>query len=230
MDMSRLLLIGISLLAFAGCVSTKNVPLKAGALSTREGGTLVLSSREKPTFSASTAGKAAFGMIGVLAEISAGNQLVRDNNIADPAEYIGTQLMADLAALNNLKIASRSSVVASNTADTAGLANLYAGADVLLDVQTMSWNFIYFPTDWNSYRVNYSARARIIETRDRKLVAEAFCSRIPEKTPDAPSYEQLTANGAAGLKAELMKSAQHCLDEFRNTLLGLGDTRTADRR
>jgi hypothetical protein len=220
--MSRLVAIAIcsiGFLALGGCVSTRNVPLKSDSLASREGGTIMLSYREKPAFAASTAGKAVFGVMGAFAAIGAGNQLVKDNNVPDPAEFIGAQLLGDVAALNGLKLGPKSTVVASST-DTAQLAKLYRNADVLLDVQTVNWSLGYFPTDWNSYRVMYSAKARIIETRSGKLLAESFCARIPDKTADAPSYDQLTSNNAAGLKAELTKAAQHCLGEFRSKLLG----------
>jgi hypothetical protein len=204
----------------AGCASTKTVTLKSDALRGHEGGTVAVSSHEKPGFVAMTAGKAAFGMLGAMAMISAGNQIVSDNQIADPAENIGSQLVADLAALNTLKISSKAPAVAK-TGDTSALAKLYGDSDVLLDVQTVGWGFSYFPTDWNSYRVTYNAKARVIETRGGKLLAEASCVRVPENGPEAPSYDQLTSNGAAGLKAELKKAAEQCLGEFRSKLLGI---------
>ena len=110
---------------------------------------------------------------------------------------------------------------ASKTGDTSSLAKLYGDSDVLLDVQTVGWGFSYFPTDWNSYRVTYNAKARVIETRGGKLLAEASCVRVPENGPEAPSYDQLTSNGAAGLKAELKKAAEQCVVEFRSKLLGI---------
>ena len=66
-------------------------------------------------------------------------------------------------------------------------------------VRTVNWSFAYFPTDWNSYRVIYSAKLRLTDTRNRKVLAEGFCARIPEKSDSAPGYEELLADQEEGL-------------------------------
>jgi hypothetical protein len=109
--------------------------------------------------------------------------------------------------------------VLARSTNPAELARQYSGADLLLDVQTVNWGFAYFPTDWNNYRVIYSAKARLIDTKTRKVLAEGFCSRVPEKTDDAPSHEELLANQAARLKQELEAAADHCISEFRAKVL-----------
>lgn len=203
----------------SACVSTKTV--KADLSSLQRGGhqLVTLTQRELPSFSAMTAGKAAFGLIGAVGMISAGNAIVRDNRIEDPAIGIAQELSQRLA--DELSVPVRVAESKTDASDAAALARQYPGAGLLLDVQTVNWSFTYFPSDWNNYRVIYSVKMRLIDTRTGKLVAEGFCARVPEYSTDAPSYEQLIGNGATGLKASLKRSGDECQEEMKAQVLGL---------
>lgn len=207
-------------LALTGCVSTKTIPLQGESIAARHGGTITASVREKPDFSAMTAGKAMFGMIGAAAMISAGNEIVRTNGVEDPAVVIGDRLMADLAAAHSLNVKARSNAIAA-TNEPDKLASLYPETDLLLDVQTVNWSTVYFPTDWNSYRVIYSVKLRLLDTHKGKMVAEGFCARVPEKSDDAPGYDELLADNAAVLKRELAIATDYCVGELRSKVLSL---------
>jgi hypothetical protein len=218
--MRGLCILAVSLAALAGCVSTKTIPLKRDMLAERQGGTATTSVRDKPAFSAMTAGKAMFGVMGAAAMISAGNELIRSNSVNDPAVYIGDKLLADLANANALSVVDKNGAIA-DTNEPAKLSKLYPHADVLLDVQTVNWSLAYFPTDWNSYRVIYSVKVRLIDTKKSKVMAEGFCARVPDKADNAPSYDQLVADSAAGLKRELAIAADYCVNELRAKVLAL---------
>lgn len=209
-----------AVLAISGCVSTKTTALRDDAQATTAGKTLVVSSRKRPDFAAMTAGKAGFGMIGAFAMISAGNKIVADHHLEDPAIYIGHELGKALAAERQLQILEMPAIVADGT-DVRKLAGVYRQADLLLDIQTVNWSFGYFATDWNNYRVIYSAKLRLIETRTGKLLAEGFCSRVPEKEASSPSYEQLMADDAAVLKAELQHGAETCVSQLKSKVFAL---------
>jgi hypothetical protein len=212
---------GVGLVALVicagGCVSTKNIPLDADAISKAKGGSIAATQREKPSFSAMTAGKAGFGLIGAVAMISAGNKIVTDNNVEDPALFIQKTLIGEFAQDNSLSIVQVD--VPAESTDVKKLARQYAKTDILFDVQTINWSFAYFPSDWNNYRVIYSAKLRVIDTKRGKLLAEGFCARVPEKADDAPSHEELLANGAERLKRELLLGADHCVQELRAQVL-----------
>jgi hypothetical protein len=194
-----MMVLATGLVTLAGCVSTKIVPLQQGRMASLQGKTLTVAKHEKPSFGAMTAGKAAFGIIGAAAMIAKGNSIVQENNVEDPAGYIAKELAGDLATTHSLTVVP---------AD--------GGADILLDVRTVNWSFAYFPTDWNSYRVIYSAKLKLTDTRSGKVLAEGFCARIPEKSDGAPGYEELMADQAARLKQELTAGADHCIAEFRS--------------
>jgi hypothetical protein len=201
----------------SGCVSTKTVAVDRGVLAGFHGASIVTSQREKPSFAANTAGKAMFGAIGAVAAISSGNALVRDNEIPDPAVHIRDALLTDLLRDEGLTKVDNSAT--TDTMDVAQLAKQYSNADLVLDIQTINWSFWYFPTDFSHYKVMYSAKLRLIDTKHAKLIADSFCARIPEKTPDAPTRAELLDDNAAGLKKQLAMAADYCVNEFRSKAL-----------
>lgn len=213
-------MLAVSML-LGGCVSTKNVKADVSALRSDGHGTVTVSARKKPDFTAMTAGKAAIGgMIGALAMIKAGNDIVEENDIEDPAGYIGAELSKSLSESLGVKPVDNGGKLA-DTGNPDQLAQLYRNADLLLDVQTVNWSFTYFPTDWNNYRVIYSAKLRLIDTRTGKLRAEGFCARVPEKSDAAPSRDQLLADSATLLKTELKVAADYCIGQFKANVLGV---------
>jgi phosphatidylglycerophosphatase A len=200
--MRRMMVLVAGLVTFAGCVSTKIVPLEQGRMASLRGKTLTVAKREKPSFGAMTAGKALLGAIGAVAMIAKGNSIVQENNVEDPAGYIAKELAGDLA-----------------TAHSMTVVQAEGGADILLDVRTVNWSFVYFPTAPHRYRVIYSAKLKLTDTRSGKVLAEGFCARIPEKSDSAPGYEELLADQAARLKQELTAGADQCIGEFRSKVL-----------
>jgi hypothetical protein len=225
--MFRSVVIAMGVALLSGCVSTKIVPIKESDVATLQGGAIAITTREKPAFAVMTAGKAMFGAIGGAAMVIAGNNLIKENSVEDPAVHISNELIKGFAETNAMTVVPTGSVIAT-TMKPAELAKQYPNADVLLDVQTVNWSFAYFPMDWNSYHVIYSAKVRVIDVKKSKLLAEGFCSRVPEKTDSAPSYDQLVQNGAAGLKKELAIAAEHCIKEFRSKVFLQSGVRTAN--
>lgn len=156
--------------------------------------------------------------------ISAGNEIIRKNDVQDPAIGIRDTLLADFAARQGLKVvpANGDSLVPAMATDVKRIIKANPGADLLLDVQTVNWSFAYFPTDWNSYRVIYSVKVRLIDAKVGKTIAEGFCQRFPEKTADAPSRDQLLADNAARLKETLNVHGGQCLAELQAKVFAPG--------
>lgn len=84
-----------------------------------------------------------------------------------------------------------------------------------------AWSYGYFPTNWGKYRVIYSVRAKLVDVDRGAVLAEAFCSRLPELDATAPSHDELLANEAARLKQELAKAASECAGRFKREMLSL---------
>jgi hypothetical protein len=183
-----------------------------------KGKTLAVSHRAKPDFGAMTAGKAMFGLFGAAAMISAGNKIVSDNNIDDPAPLISDPLRAALVGKYGLAATTGEGPVADSM-DTKKLATQYANADYLLDVQTVNWSFVYRP-NLTHYRVIYSVKVRLIDTHAAKLLSEAFCVRKDDDDKSPPTHDELLANGAAILKTRLHDDALACGTEVTQKVLG----------
>ena len=223
-----LAIIIIGSLVFVGCVSTKNVPVAASDIDDLRNHTVAVPKRKVPDFGAftadKTAGQAVFGLIGgiagAVATISEGNRIVRENEIEDPANYISQQLLSALSDTYQMTpIDTVSPELESEEVDD--ISRVFEAADYVLDVRTINWSFWYFPSDWNNYRVMYSSKLRLIDTKKSVAIAEGFCSRFPEEDEDAPSYDELLFNNARRLKDELKISADYCVDYFKKEILGL---------
>lgn len=212
---STLLLLSVSVTAI-GCATT--TPLTPASAATLKGREVTISKRPAPDFVASTPGKAMFGLIGALAAISAGNDIVNNNGVEDPAPLIGRELSVELARRYGTAVSPNRILVIKDD-DDAVTSPSASRADLVLDVSTIGWSFIYFPFSWDHYRVLYNARLRLIDRRTAQVVAEGHCSRVPEETPTAPSYDQLLANRAQRLKDELRTAAQICAGQLRDQVL-----------
>jgi hypothetical protein len=174
--MKKLVVLVGLLAALSGCVSTRTVSMPDSEVHALQGKSIVLTTRDRPAFSAMTAGKAYLGLIGVAAMIHSGNTIVNENDVEDPSVYIGQQLLqSEVSQYGGVPTPAQTAV--ADTADAAKLSHLYTGADYILDVQTVNWSFLYFPTDWTHYKVMYSARLRIIDAHKGSFVAEGLCVR-----------------------------------------------------
>ncbi|MFC3814745.1 hypothetical protein [Lysobacter sp. GCM10012299] len=163
-----------------------------------QGKSVAVTIHERPGFSAMTAGKATFGLLGAAAMYSAGNALVKDNDIKDPAEIVRMQLAASLAS------AYGANVLATDTAPTEAkkpkeIAATHPQADYVLDVRSVGWMYAYFPTQWGTYWVGYSAQVQLVDKSGRQ-VSNAACNTHTRENKHPPSREQLHADNAQLLK------------------------------
>lgn len=204
----------------AGCASVKEVPMSAASVDAVKDKEIALALRARPDFSATTPARAAFGGIGAATIVSEGNRLVKENGVEDPAVYIAQTLVTDLQGRYNTRLSPKGAPVASD--DVAELAKSANGADLVLDIRTINWSFVHFPSSWGRYRVIYAARLRLIDARNGRLLAEGGCHRVPDQTAESPSYDELIADSAARLKQELRTAADFCIREFKRGVLNAG--------
>lgn len=202
-------------LVLAGCASTASQSLPPSASGELKGRTIVRTERsELPTFKANTPGKAGFGLLGMAAMNKAGNALINDNKVADPALAISSALSDELQRRYQTRAVSAR--LPLDTDKLASIAKEAQGkADYVLDVRTVDWSSAYFATDWGKYYVNYSAESQLIDVARQAVVARASCQYSPSDGPEGkPSYEELTGNGAALLKTTLGKISTLCAKEM----------------
>lgn len=222
--------VGTTLLCFlaAGCVSTKTVPL-ASKGSELKGKSVIVVQHERPAFAAMTAGKIATGALfgavgGAIAGasmVTAGNRIVDENHLEDPAPKLAQAIATDLSVFDGLTVHDAKGVIAK-TSEPADLVKLYPGNDLILDVYTTQWMFGYFPTNWSHYKVFYAVKLRLIRASDSKVLAEGFCNRGNEQNLEgAPTYDELLANNAGLLKQRLGDLSQACGKELKDKVFVL---------
>lgn len=206
-------------LATTGCVSVKHRVIDADARAALSGRSLVVTRHETPDFSAMTAGKAGFGLIGAAAMISAGNTIVRENAIPDPAVGIADALAERLVAAHAMQRQASDAVV--DGTKPAELLATYPQGDYVLDVRTLNWGFVYYPSKWDRYRVPYSAQLRLIDRRTGAVVAETGCASMQGDDANPPSKDELLADEAALLKTYMANIVTACSDVFAREVLAL---------
>lgn len=209
--MKKLVLVLGSAALLSACSTVQQVKVDPTAATAMRGKTVVRTTRaEVPAFGAATPGKAAFAVVGALAMISAGNELIKVNHVPVPADAISAALGDQLQSARGMRLVAATVPVTSS--EPAQIAAAAAGkADYVLDVQTLDWKFIYFPTAWGRYKVMHMARASLIDVSTKQVVAQGRCTRDPVYTENAPTYDQLVDNQAAGLKKELDAAAKECV-------------------
>lgn len=196
--------IALLLLAAGASAKDKVIPLSDTDGVALRGKTVALTVHERPSFTAGTAGKATFGLLGAGAMIAVGNKLVDDNGVQDPAIQVRTQLAALLRDSYGAHVLE---VDAQPTKATKpkDIAALHPQADYVLDVRSTGWMFFYYPADWNSYWVNYTADSQLVDTKTARPVSSMGCRADTRKSSTRPSREQLIDE-----KAQLLKDiTQH---------------------
>ncbi|GLQ93027.1 hypothetical protein GCM10007901_19780 [Dyella acidisoli] len=189
-----------------------------------QGKKIAVTRYQTPDFNAVTVGRAAFGLIGAAAMISAGNALVKENDVHDPAPVLGLSLAEKIASAYSAKVIVNPDVSVAKNDKIQTIIEVYKGADLLLDARTFAWQFVYYPTDWSHYRVNYVAKARLIDVPKKKVVAQAMCQTTQGDDKKPPTKDQLLANQAALLKEYLDKARLACDDLLSKELFGLGSS------
>ncbi len=216
----KMLLVMVAVLTITSCVSVNHIPMTPATASGIKNKEVVAAKSEKPHFVPQTAGKVALiflGGAGYLAMISDGKEIVAENNVDDPAIYIGEKLIADLSAKYGTKLSAKSVTITGD--DVQAISKTNSDIDLILEIRTIFWGFRYFPTTWNKYRVVYSSRLRLIDVKGGKVLAEDSCSRDPDETPTAPTYDELLANNAERLKSELKEAADFCVADLKIKVL-----------
>ncbi|WP_200961074.1 hypothetical protein [Acidovorax sp. Root217] len=199
------------MLALVGCGTITPQALDGKQLESLKNQTLASTAREKSDFGMLTPGSAMVGgLIGGLITLSAGNKLVADHNLQDPAVPISLGLARVLENHQGTRLVAPA--IATDVVEAPQIAAAGKGkAKFVLDVKTTNWSASYFPTVWGRYRVNYWGIARLINVDTQAVVAQGFCRRTPEANSKAPTYDELWADQAAVAKRELELIAQECV-------------------
>lgn len=218
--MHRLVWVG-ALLLVAGQAAGKGkmIPLSAQDAEALRGKTVALTRHEPPSFMAMTAGKASFALFGAAAMASAGNELVRQNAVPDPAGLVRDQLGEALGQAFGAQLLPLDAT-ATKAVKPAELARLHADADYVLDVRSGGWNYAYFATQWGRYWVGYSVQVTLVETGSNRVVSNLACAANTINDGEPPTREALHADQARLLKHVTAALGARCVQ-----VLGRGQFR-----
>lgn len=216
--MKKIMLCFVVSLWVHGCASVKNIALTPSSSQNLRGKSLVLIKHQSPDFIAMTSGKGMFAVAGVGAAAKAGNALVKEEGIEDPALKISRSVAQVLKARYGVTVKGISRAYAESD-DLQTITRLAAGQDYALDVATNGWSFIYDGFNFSDYLVGYSAKLRLIDVKAGKVLAEGLCIYDWKKAgKPTVSYEELMANDAAVIKKHLAESVDFCARYYSKAL------------
>jgi hypothetical protein len=205
-------LILVALVATEPALAREKVnPLPEAAAATLAGKSLAVTRRGVlPSFMAMTAGKATFALIGAAAMASDGNHLVKDNNIPDPADTVEAVLIPAFIKQYNVTPPSQPGHLITPGNDLKQIIGAAPGADLIVDIRSIGWNFAYYPTHWATYWVGYGVEVQLIDAKSAKVLADARCGSDTRNNAAPPSRESLTTNNAQLLKDVLSNLSWDC--------------------
>ncbi|MCF6340795.1 MAG: hypothetical protein L3J10_08635 [Sulfurimonas sp.] len=212
----NLFFIFIIALLFSGCGGTKNIKIVKNDLTKMNGKTIVVTLGQELDFIAKTTDSVILGKMAKEMMIREGNQIIKNNNVKNPVHYIKKNFINALSTKASFNIELKENIEPSN--DYATLINKYSDKDYILDIRTTKWSLAYFIWDWNVYKVIYSAKLRLINTKNGDIIAKRDCSYIPDNIKTAPTYSKFLENDAQILKNELQLAADKCLNEFTKSI------------
>jgi hypothetical protein len=188
----------------------KVTALPAKVAAAISGKTIAVTRHERPSFTAMTAGKASFGLFGAAAMISAGNKIVTDNGISDPADLLEQNLAPAVAKHLGAQLQSGPAPVikGGSPKQLAAAAN---GADYVLDIESKGWMFAYYPTDWNTYWIGYAVETSLVDAKTAKVLSTMSCYADTNKHPSSPGRDAMLANGAQVIKDVTASLGWRCL-------------------
>jgi len=227
----RLLFVFAVVIDFTACAVQQH-PLTASAAASLKGRRVTLATRTPtPFFANDPNGSPSHSVLAaVIAMSEAGTRIFRENDIADPAPHMAQQLSDDFRRLYGLSLEQRALYITDD--DPKQIAAAHPTSDLILDVWVNSLSLEPFSEHPSRYHVKYTAYLRLIDAKfvhliDGKkglVIAFGTCSRIPEETPNAPTFDDFLANGAQRLKHELEIAAQSCANVFLSKVLTASPT------
>lgn len=206
------------------CISTNTVRISDADLSVMRGKTVAIIHNEKPSFGAITPTNMVIstltgGIAGYFTMTYQGNKIIRENEVADPAFVISSNLAKNVSQKYGVKIIDERTT--SETQNISKISKQYRDiSDYVLAVGTADWAINYLRGNLSRYRVLYVSRVELINTKTGKIIAEGSCSKNPSQKEinNPPTYDELLRNKAAAIKEELAAIGPACASLFGATV------------
>lgn len=209
-----------------GCASIPTQSVSNQSMVAWKGRTVAFTARPRPSMVMMTAGKGALGLIGVAAGVSAGNALVKEDQIPDPAPLVANDLL-QIAEKQYGVVPASLPPATVDTRDVAELTKAGKGADLLFDVESLGQAINYYPTDWSHYWLMSGLILRVIDVHTGTVVGEAVCRQNSQHQPNPPNKNELLANDGQVLKSMIAAQSEACRDQFADQVLRIDGAQTA---
>jgi hypothetical protein len=155
---------------------------------------------------------------GYPAESHAAEAKIKQEWAEEPARQISVAIVGRLAKRFALEVVDRNQLVTSSTSPET-LAAEYGGVDLILDVRTASWGL--FGTRPDRFGIAYDGYLRLIDARNKTVLAEGNCSSRPVDGPDVASVKALVRDDGARFKDDLASLVDFCTEDYGQRILGL---------
>ena len=200
------MMVGLTI-TIAGCASA-NKTIDAAGVTSLQNQKLVVTTGDRPKFVAKTPASsflATQGVVGFLAVHMMSDDIAVKHGIEDPAIAISNKLQTRLKGNHKMQVVKKAE-----------------SAQFELKVMSTAFGAGNKPFSTTEYVVDYNANAQLRDIRSNKLIAEASC-HIKKNTPTdekLPNYDELFANNAARLKAELNRKVERCTQTIMHQIFG----------
>ncbi|MEN1930217.1 hypothetical protein WCE37_14675 [Luteimonas sp. MJ250] len=165
-------------------------------------------------------------VLGIVAFVDAkqkADKVRAEYDVRDPAQYIAAALGRETAAALGITSSDQPSGLESSFSSVhltlrsaKELAATYGTGALVINVGTQNWFADTVGKD--RYRVSYWAKAQVVDTNTRTVLASKECQAPLKKRDVAPELSAMLAGDAESLKFELHEAANYCLDVFRKGL------------
>jgi hypothetical protein len=203
MQMKNVVLLVACMFVGNAVAKDKMLPLPQTATAGLQGKTLVVTRHKVPPYTAMTAGKAGFALLGAGFMIAEGNKIIRENEVPDPAALLEAQLAPAIAKHYGMQI-KPATIAMIDVEKPKQIAATQMDSDYILDIRSGGWMSSYYPGDWAKYWILYSVQVQLINAKDGTLVSNMACNASTNKHPNSPGKDQMYAN-----KAQLFKDVSN---------------------
>ena len=223
--------------AAAQQAQAQTLPIAAAVLDGYAGKNLAVLTTPPPKMLVYTTAQASGGMVaaipglGVLGAAIAGgiagaatsgthgkSEVISKTRFADPAVGIANAMTAAIKSHMDVQLVPAAAKPGEDGIDAVLAAA--PGADWTLEVKTLSWSLVYFPTDWSHYRISYRSNLRVLDIATKRVLAESVC-QVTQGEKRRPSLDQLVAKDAVLLHYYYQQAQFDCSDQFATKVFGL---------
>ena len=205
----------------SNCVYTKNIVMSDIDSQRLNGKTIATVFRDKSDMTLKTPFHAAMlgGFLVHWNMVSQGNKIVKENNIEDPAFLISQKLKDSLVKNYKLEALSINNQKEVSRYNVDKISNSYKEfVDYVIDVRNLNWGISYVSGDISNYAITYSSEFKLIDVKNKMVVAENSCTYTPYK-----KYPKniILEDNAKILKQEFLGAANACAKMFIESNLKL---------